>query len=489
MINDRPMPDDTDQAAAPGRGRHRPRRAPANHLGRLRRTAASAAMMLGVLGAILGVTGGTMAAAPAHVDLLPVTGTVDNVMASYIADGIARAASDGAGAVILELNTPGGSLEATSKIVSSLLEAPLPIIVWVAPQGSRAASAGTFITLAANLAVMAPGTNIGAASPVDSSGQDISGTLGEKVRNDAIASIRAIAEARGRNVEWAVATVADAKSSPASEAVAAGAVDGIAASIADVLAFASGREVTVRGQKITLQLAGASVDELGMNPGQAFLHLLSDPNIAFILFALGFYGLLFELIHPNFVTGIIGGLALILAFIGSGSLPLNVAGVLLLGLAVILLFLEGSVPSHGLLAIGGLICFMLGAATFYTAPGPGMADARVAWPVVGGTAGLGLLFALVVVRAALSSRRLRLAMVSPGLGFGGIGTVGAIGDVRRTLSPDGSVFVAGEEWSARTAGGAPIPRDSRVRVIAQDGLVLVVEPAGADVVGTTPVKS
>lgn len=483
------MPDYTDQAAAPVRGRHRPRPTPANRLGLVRRAAASAAFILGALGAILGVAGGTMAAAPAHVDLLTVAGTVDNVMAGYIADGIARAASDGAGAVILELNTPGGSLEATSRIVSSLLEAPLPVIVWVAPQGSRAASAGTFITLAVNVALMPPGTNIGAASPVDGNGRDITGTLGEKVRNDTIASIRAIAEARGRNVDWAVSTVADAKSSPASEAVAAGAVDGIAASVPDVLAFASGREVTVRGQKLTLQLVGASVNELGMNPGQAFLHLLSDPNIAFILFALGFYGLLFELIHPNFVTGIIGGLALILAFIGSGSLPLNVAGVLLLGFAVILLILEGSVPSHGLLAIGGLVCFVLGAATFYTAPGPGMAEARVAWPVVGATAGLGVLFALVVVRAALSSRRLQLALVSPGLGFAGAGTVGAIGEVRRTLNPDGSVFVAGEEWSARTAAGAPIPRDSRVRVIAQDGLVLVVEPANADVVSATPVTS
>jgi membrane-bound serine protease (ClpP class) len=452
---------------------------------RIRRVASSVAMAAGLL---LAVLGGAAADGP-HVDVLQTTGTVDNVMAEYIADGIARAHGDAASAVVIELNTPGGSLDATTRIVSSLLEAPLPVIVWVAPQGGRAASAGTFITLAANLAVMAPGTNIGAASPVDSSGQDITGTLGDKVRNDAIANIRSIAETRGRNVDWAVSTVASAKSSPASEAVTLGAVDGIAASVPDLLAFADGREVTVGGQKVTLHLAGASVDQLGMNPGQAFLHLLSDPNIAFILFALGFYGLLFELIHPNFVTGIIGGLALILAFIGSGSLPLNVAGVILLLLAVVLLFLEATVPSHGLLTIAGLVCFVLGAATFYTTPGPGFPNAQVSWPVVAVMAGLGVVFALVVLRAALTSRRMKPTLLSPGLSFGGTGTVGVVGEVRRTLDPDGSVFAAGEEWSARSLAATPIPRGSPVRVVAQDGLILIVEPITADIPAVAPAHS
>ena len=438
------------------------------------------------VGLLLAVVGSTAAAAAPHVDVLQATGTVDNVMAEYIADGIARSHADGASAVIIQLNTPGGSLAATTKIVSTLLEAPLPTIVWVAPQGGRAASAGTFITLAANLAMMAPGTNIGAASPVDSSGQDIGGTLGDKVKNDAIANIRSIAEARGRNVDWAVSTVASAKSSPASEAVAVGAVDAIAASIPEVLAAADGREVTVRGQKVTLDLAGASVDELGMNPFQAFLHLLSDPNIAFILFAIGFYGLLFELIHPNFVTGIIGGLALILAFIGSGSLPLNVAGVLLLGLAVLLLFLEATVPSHGLLTVAGVVCFVLGAATFYTAPGPGLPSVQVSWPIVGVMAGLGVVFAVVVLRAAVTSRRQRAEPLSPGLSFTGTGTVGVVGEVRRTLDPEGSVFVAGEEWTARSLLASPIPRGTHIRVVAQDGLILIVEPLAADRSASAP---
>lgn len=180
------------------------------------------------------------ASAAPIVVVLPTTGIVDNVMASYIAEGIARAERDGARAVVIQLNTPGGSLDATQRIVSSILDAPLPTIVWVAPAGSRAASAGTFITLASHVALMAPGTNIGAATPVGGQGEDIEGALGDKVLNDAIASIRSIAETRERNQDWAEATVRDARSSPANEALTEGAIDGIAGSIDEVLAFAEG---------------------------------------------------------------------------------------------------------------------------------------------------------------------------------------------------------------------------------------------------------
>ena len=183
------------------------------------------------------------------------------MLAGYLEDGIAQAAADGAAAVVIELNTPGGALDATQRITSTFLDAEVPTIVWVAPSGGRAASAGTFITLAANVAFMAPGTNIGAASPVSSSGEDIPGTLGDKVRNDAIANITAIAEARGRNVDWAVSTVAEAKRYPASEAVAAGAVDGIAETLDEVLALADGEEVLVTGTPVVLELTDAVTTE------------------------------------------------------------------------------------------------------------------------------------------------------------------------------------------------------------------------------------
>jgi membrane-bound serine protease (ClpP class) len=428
--------------------------------------------LLGVLGIL---AGGPARAAGGTVVVLPATGVVDNVLAGYLEEGISVAARDGASAVVIRLNTPGGSLDATQKIVSSILEAPLPTIVWVAPSGARAASAGTFITLAGHVAVMASGTNIGAASPISGSGEDIEGTLGEKVLNDAIANIRSIAEARGRNVEWAEETVRDARSSAASEAITVGAVDGMADSIEAVIAFADGRTVTVGGVERILDLAGATPEELSMNPFQEILHLLSDPNISFILFTIGFYGLLFELQNPNFVTGILGALAIILAFIGFGSLPLNVGGLLLILLAVILFGLELTVTSHGLLGAAGLICFALGASALFTQPGdPFQPLAAVAPGVIVSTTVTAALFLGLIVWAAVRSR----GMPSPAgvVGTSAILPAGIGGVVRKAIEPLGSVYVAGEEWSARTADGRSVERGTPVRVISTDGLTVIVEP-------------
>jgi membrane-bound serine protease (ClpP class) len=432
---------------------------------------------LGTLGLVLG------AVAPARAEdgerrayVLPTTGVVDGVMAGYIEDAVAKSAREGGEAVVVKLNTPGGSLDATQRITSALLEAEIPVIVWVAPAGGRAASAGTFITLAAHLSWMAPGTNIGAASPVSSSGEDIEGTLGEKVMNDAIANITSIAEARGRPVDWAVSTVKEAKSYTAAEAVAAGAVDGIAATIEEVLAAADGRTVTLAdGRAVTLATAAATPVELPMNPFQALLHLLSDPNIAFILFTIGFYGLIFELQNPNFVTGILGAIALLLAFIGFGSLPLNVAGLLLIVLGIVLLLLETQVASHGLLAVGAAVCVALGAAALYTEPGtPTAPDVTVALPVIAAvvisTAAVGILVAVVAYRS-------RHAPQSPIL-VGSLRIVGETGKVAHPIDPVGSVLAVGEEWTARSADGRAIPRGVAVRVLQQDGLTLVVEPTG-----------
>ena len=428
--------------------------------------------LLGLFLAV-GVTAGR--AAGRDVVVLPATGVVDSVLAGYLEQGIAEAARDGAAAVVIQLNTPGGSLDATQRITSALLESPLPVIVWVSPAGGRAASAGTFITLAANLAFMAPGTNIGAASPVGSGGEDIEGTLGEKVRNDAIKNITAIAEARGRPVAWAVSTVEEAASYAASEAVAAGAVDGIAISIDDVLAAASGRTVTVRGAEMKLDLAGASPREAAMNPFQSLLHLLSDPNIAFVLFTIGLYGLIFELQNPNFVTGILGAMALILAFIGFGSLPLNVAGLMLLGLGIVLFVLETQVTSHGLLTVGGIICFALGASALYTQPGgdPTLPLVQVATPLVVITTGTTAVLMGLITVAAIRTRR----MVAPAGSVGVPVPAGAAAVVQAPLTPLGTVFMAGEPWSARAVDGTSVPRGAAVRLVGFDGLIALVEPA------------
>jgi membrane-bound serine protease (ClpP class) len=435
--------------------------------------------LLVVLGWLL-FASGARGASP-EVVVLPTTGIVDSSMAKYLDDSIGQAASKGAAAVVIKLNTPGGDLLSTNAIVGTLLEAKIPVIVWVAPSGGFAASAGTFITLAANIAVMAPGTSIGAASPISGDGTDIGGTLGEKVKNDAIAKITSIANARNRNVEWAVSTVRDARSSPAEEAVKLGAVDGIASTLDEVLAFADGKSVKVAGQSepVTLDLAGATVTEQGMNPFLALIRLLSDPTIALLLFSTGSAGLIAELWSPNFVTGILGALAILLALIGLGTLPLNVGGLLLIAFGVLLFGLELTVTSHGLLGVGGLICFALGASALFTGPtDPFEPLVRVAAPTIAVIVATAGVFLALIVFGALSSRR-----IGNGVPLGGL-TLGTLGQVRSPLSPIGSVIAAGEEWSARSADGRPLDRGTPIRVIKVEGLTLTVEPDASSSKGT-----
>jgi membrane-bound serine protease (ClpP class) len=430
-------------------------------------------LLAGVL-LLLGLSAlaGTSWAASKTVYVLPTTGIVDEGMAHYLADGIARAEQDGAAAVVIKLNTPGGSLFATNDIVGTILEAKVPIIVWVAPAGGFAASAGTFITLSANIALMAPGTSIGAASPVTGEGGDITGTEGDKVRNDAIAKITAIATERNRNINWAVQAVSAARSSAATEAVGLGVVDGMASTIDDVLAFANGKQVQVAGAPVTLDLTGATTTEIDMSPFLAFVRLLSDPTIAFLLFSAGSAGLLAELWSPNFVTGILGALLIILAFIGLGALPLNVGGALLIVLAMVLFGLELTVTSHGLLGFGGIVCFALGASLLFTAPVDPFAPlVRVAAPVIITATVTATIFLVLVVWAALQSRgKPSGGTVGPALIQGGTAVV------RRPIEPLGSIYAAGEEWSARSTDGRPLQRGVDVTVVRMDGLVAIVEP-------------
>jgi membrane-bound serine protease (ClpP class) len=429
-----------------------------------------AAAFLSILGILL-LALPVRAVTAGSIVVLPATGVVDPIMAEYIQGSLNGAADGGAKAVVIKLNTPGGALDSTQRIVSSMLEARLPVIVWVAPSGGFAASAGTFITLSANLSYMAPGTRIGAASPIDSSGQDIPGTLGEKVKNDTIAWVTSIAQVRHRPVDWAVATVAEAKSSPANDAVAVGAVDGIASTIDDVVHQATGKTVQVSGQDVVLDLAGAPIMEKAINPFHGFLHLLADPNIALILFTIGFYGLLFELQSPNFVTGILGAIAIVLAFVGFGSLPLNLAGLALIGLGILLFALEPTVTSHGLLTVGGVFCFVLGASALYTQTGPFEPDVRVALPLIVVMAVTGAAFGTLITVTAVRTR----AMKGPSWAGSGV-TSGSVGIVRRPLEPLGSVHVADEEWSARSVDDKPIPRGTAVRVVRTEGLTVIVEP-------------
>lgn len=437
------------------------------------RRAISAALL--IVGLLMLAFGSARADDEATVVVLPTTGVVDQIMSNYVREGIDAAVARGAPAVVIELDTPGGSLEATQEIVAAVLNSHVPVIVWVGPAGSRAASAGTFMTLASHVAAMAPATNIGAATPISGDGSDIPDDLGKKVLNDTVADITSIAEERGRPVDWAVSTVVEAESYTVDEALAAGAIDIKASSIDDLLSQADGMTVDLNGQATVLETAGAPAERLNMNPFQAFLHLLSDPNIAFILFTVGFYGIFFELQNPNYVTGILGAFALILAFIGFGSLPLNVAGLLLIGLAIILFVLELTVTSGGLLTIGGLVAFALGASALYTQPGDPVAPSvEVDYRVIALMTLLTGLFVVGVLYAAWKNRK------TPPVNIG-VGDLeksplpdGTHASVRRTLTPAGTIYAMGEEWTARSQDGTVLERGTAVKIVGHEGMTLLV---------------
>ena len=429
------------------------------------------AALLSIAGLVLAVAP-VGAASPGAILVVPAAGEVDGVMADTIIGELNGAAALGAKAVVIRLDTPGGSLESTQRIVTALLDSKVPTIVWVAPSGGFAASAGTFITLAANLAWMAPGTRIGAASPIDGSGNDIPGVLGEKVRNDAIAWIRSIAETRRRPVDWAAATVAEARSSSANEAASLGVVDGIAATVDAVVAGANGRTVQVAGLDVVLDLTGAPIQEATTNPLGWALRFLVNPNVAFLLFTLGALALLFELQNPNLLTGIGGVIALALAAVGFVNLPTDLVGLLLVAIGLVLFALEPAIPSHGLLTLGGAVAFVIGGFALYSQADQLGPAVRVAAPLLVVSAVTAAGFGLLIAAAAIRTRE----MAGPRDPQPAALAAGTPAEVRRPLEPLGSIYAKGEEWSARTSDARPLPRGTPVHVVGSDGLTVVVEP-------------
>ncbi|MGA2512278.1 MAG: NfeD family protein [Candidatus Limnocylindrales bacterium] len=423
-----------------------------------------------------GASGSSAAASP-EVVVVPTSGVVDDVMADFVTGAVRQAESDGAAAVIVQLDTLGGSEDAMLRI-DAALHSKIPTIVWVGPSGAKAASAGTFITLSANLAYMAPSTNIGAASPVAAGGADIAATYGQteanKVMNDAIATIRSIAQERHPDaVAWAVSTVQNAQAYTAQEALSAKAINGVAASIDDVLAQADGQTVTTMSGSATLHTRGATIVTINEGLVQSFLHALDDPNIAFILLVIGVLCVALELFHPTLLMGLTGALFLALSFYGSGSLPLNVLGVVLVVMGIGLLVLEPNLPSHGLLTVAGIGLFVVGAVAFYGSPGPYLPTVAVAWPIIGIMTAIAAAYGLLLVGTLMQMRR---QPVPAGAGLVGIDkVVGLVGEVRADLAPIGTVYVGREAWSARTRDGSALARDARVRVVGQEGLILIVE--------------
>ena len=399
------------------------------------------------------------------------------VAVELLEDAIAEADALGAEALVVELSTPGGLLPSTREIFTAMLGAATPVVVYVAPSGAQAASAGFFLLMAADVAAMAPGTNTGAAHPVGGQGEEIEGAMGEKVEQDAAATIRSLAARHGRNAELAEAAVVESRSFTADEALEADLIDLVAPSLTALLAELDGREVTKNGRTMTLETAEAVVETVEMSPWRKVLATLAHPNIAYILLSLGFLGIYFELMNPgSILPGVVGGICLILAFFSLSVLPVNYAGVALILLAIVLFIAEIKVPSYGMLTVGGVVSLALGGLMLFKSPLPAL---RVSLELVFGVALLAALVVGFLMRLALRAQRSKVRTGNEGL-------VGEVGRAFTALGPGdprpGKVFVHGEFWHARA--GRPVEAGQAVRVTAVEGMLLAVEPEAAPVPGT-----
>jgi membrane-bound serine protease (ClpP class) len=409
----------------------------------------------------LSVLGGTAAGQAAHVDVLEIEGAVTPIMISYIERGIRTAEDDGAQALVIILDTPGGQVDLMNDVVQAILRARVPVMIYVYPSGAYAASAGTLITLAGHVAAMAPGTTIGAASPVGSQGEDLGETMEAKLKEDLKAQARALADRRGEEaVAWAESAIEEARAATADEALEVGVIDFVASDLGDLLQQADGFVVTIQGQEVVLETAGARIEELPMTFVEQVLHIITNPTIAFILLTVGVNAILFELSSPGgYAAGIVGVVSLLLAFYALGVLPVNYTGLIFIALAFVLFLVDLKAPTHGVLTAGGIVSLVAGALLLFNSPLYRVSlSAVVAVAVV-----TGLFFAFAVAKVIQS--RLRPAVT------GREGLVGRVGIARTRLDPEGTVLVQGELWRS-TAVDGPIERDERVTVVAVEGFDL-----------------
>ncbi len=404
-----------------------------------------------------------------HVDVLEIEGAVTPVMISYIERGIRTSEGDGAEAMIVKLNTPGGQIDLMNEIVQLLLEAEVPTVVYVSPRGAYAASAGTLITLGAHVAAMAPGTTIGAASPVGSEGQDLGETLEKKVKEDLKAQARALADRRGEEaVAWAESAIEEAKAATAEEALEMGVIDFVAYDLDHLLEQMDGFTIEINGQEVSLQVAEAEVRDLPMSFVEQFLHIITNPTIAFILLTIGINAILFELSSPGgYVAGVVGVLCLLLAFYALGVMPVNYTGLLLIGLAFVLFVVDLKAPTHGALTVGGIVSLVAGALLLFNSP---LYKVSIA-AVVAVAVVTGLFFAFAVAKVVVAHRKPAVT--------GKEGLVGELAETRTFLEPEGKVFLRGELWDA-TALDGPIETGEIVEIVAADGFLLQVRRAQAD---------
>ncbi len=413
------------------------------------------------LGALV-VTTEVAAKAPI-VEVLRVKGVVNPVLADYINRGIARAEDSSAVACVIEIDTPGGLDTSMRDIVKGILDSSVPVVVYVYPPGSRAASAGTFITMAAHVAAMAPDTVIGAAHPVSVSTTGETSPVDEKVVNDAAAYIRTLAETRGRNADWAEQAVRQSVSATETEAKNMNVVDIVSPNLDDLLQQLDGRSVTlVGGQKVTLKTAGASAQTIDMDLAESFLYTIADPNIAYILLGLASIGLLVEISSPGLIfPGVVGGISLVLAFYALGVLPVNWAGVLLILLAFGL-FLTEVFVGVGALAAGGVVSLILGSVILFKGGPLFRVNPWLIAIVVILVAGF---FVFVIQRVVAAHRRQATT--------GREELVGKVGVVKKALNPEGFVLYKGELWNAISEGG-PVEAGEEVTISRVEGLKVYV---------------
>lgn len=394
--------------------------------------------------------------------VIEMDGAINPATALYVTRGLERANKMRAELAILRLDTPGGLASSMRTMVKAILNSPVPVVVYVAPRGAHAASAGVMVTIAGNVAAMAPGTNIGAAHPVTATGGDIGKTMSEKVVNDMAAFARGIAEERGRNADWVEKAIRESVSITADEAVKKNVVDLVAKNTDSLLEALDGRQVSLASGKVTLHTKGLT--KVYFRPGfrDKVLQIISDPNIAYLLMLIGLAGLYFEFSTPGaIIPGVVGAMSLILAFFSFQALPVNYAGLLLVALAVVLFVLEAHVPTYGMLSLGGLISLALGFLMLFDQVGVSLKLMMPTLLLIGG-------FFFVVGSLAYKSYRAKPRGGKDDL-------VGEVGIVRERVDPEGLVFVHGEYWRARSR--ERLDPGDRVEVEGVQGLLLEVKRA------------
>ena len=447
----------------------------------MRRVVALFLVVLGFGGFLAGRVLAPAFAEGPHAAVLRVDSVIQPAIARFLSRGVDSATEGGAQFIVVQLDTPGGLLSSTRDMVEKILASDIPVIVYVSPPGAQAASAGTFITAAAHLAAMAPTTNIGAASPVGSGGSELPETIKSKATEDAAAFMRSIAEERGRNAKALEQTVLKATSYSASEALEDDIIDIVAADMQDLLAQLDGRRVELADGEVVLDTEGLELLDIDRTPVERFLGFLANPDVAFLLVTLGGLGILVEFLSPGLMgPGIVGVIALVLGFVALGSLPVNWVGVALMGLAMVLFYLEFQAPGVGVFGVTGAVSFVLGAFLLFggfsfSPPAISTPSFRVnIWLIIGITAAV-FGFLMFVVRDMAAARTSGTTDATAPTSV-----VGQAAVVRTELAPRGSVEIAGEHWSAVSDSGETIAKGSEATVVGVEGLVLkVAKPIGA----------